>query len=87
MVSKDLKDGDQMVEWMHVVMDQKKWRAVVTELAEDLNDEAEWLEKERMDDKKKRREEEMTSGLVWPCQVISCTFAVSPKAGLIIHQR
>ena len=41
---------------------RNEWRAVIVELVEDLNNEAEQLEKERKD-KKKKREEEMTSGL------------------------
>ena len=63
-MSKDLKKEGRIEEWRRTVIDQKEWRAVIPELV-DLNKEAEQLEKERKDDKK-RREEETMSGLAWP---------------------
>ena len=61
-------------------MDQE-WRAVIAELADNLNDKAEQLEKERKDDK--RREEDTPSGLA-PSGLHICS---QIKAGLINHQR
>ena len=86
-MTQDLKKGELLSDWRHVVGDQKEWRGTVFTLVEELNVRSEEPEKQWKDEWKKRKEGSVMPGSMWLCNIGGCAFGAQSKAGLVNHQR
>ena len=87
-VKDDLKKCDLIADWRDVASQREAWRRVVKMAANELNQQLELSEKEKKDQLKKRREEEVQSvSYAVSCDEPGCSFTSISNAGLINHKR
>ena len=89
-MTNQLKTCECILEWCQLPQNWAQWRELVSEAAENWNEQLEAAEKTHDDERKQRREQVVDASVdhnKWACSEPGCGFLAQSKAGLVNHTR